>query len=133
MPLHYCKTLFNWDRAHFAYVHIMLTPARSLQYLETPAFLLDGKKKTTTTKFHLSIISKKQINHLGSQEIDINVASQNTLKIDMLCKICQNTVFSLTHIFLYKDRIYNSVLIWESTVQRKPLCWYILHSDDLAR
>ena len=36
--------------------------------------------------------------------------------------------FSLTCIFPYKDRIYNSVLIREWTSQTKPLLWHILRS-----
>ena len=36
--------------------------------------------------------------------------------------------FSLTHIFLYKDGIYDSVLMWENTDNRKPLLWYIFCS-----
>ena len=36
--------------------------------------------------------------------------------------------FSLTRIFPYKDRIVDSVLIWEYTVQWKPVCWHILRS-----
>ena len=37
--------------------------------------------------------------------------------------------FSLTHIFLYKDRI-DSALIRENMGQRKPVFWYVFHSTD---
>ena len=40
--------------------------------------------------------------------------------------------FSLTRIFLYKDRIYNFVLIREDTGQRKPVFWNILCSENLT-
>ena len=40
--------------------------------------------------------------------------------------------FSLTRIFLYKDRIYNYVLIREDTGQRKPVFWNILCSENLT-
>ena len=36
------------------------------------------------------------------------------------CKICQNTGFSMTCIFPYKDTISHSVLIRENAGQRKP-------------
>ena len=42
-------------------------------------------------------------------------------------KICQNTGFSLTRIFLYKDRIYDSALIVENLSHRKPRFWHILY------
>ena len=41
--------------------------------------------------------------------------------------------YSLTLIFLYKDRIYASVLIWENTGQRKPLFWSILNSVEMVQ
>ena len=37
--------------------------------------------------------------------------------------------FSLTHIFPYKDRTYDSVLMRESTGKRKPVFWHNLHSS----
>ena len=36
--------------------------------------------------------------------------------------------FSLTRIFWYKDRIYESLLIRENTGKRKPVFWHILRS-----
>ena len=39
--------------------------------------------------------------------------------------------FSLTFSFLYKDRIIDSILIWESTGQRKLVFWHILRSEIL--
>ena len=33
--------------------------------------------------------------------------------------------FSLTHVFPYKDIIYDSVIVWENAGQRTPVCWYI--------
>ena len=39
--------------------------------------------------------------------------------------------FSLTFSFLYKDRIIDSILIWESTGQRKVVFWHILRSEIL--
>ena len=47
----------------------------------------------------------------------------------ILCKICQKTCFLSHCIFPYKDRVYNSVLIWENTGQRKPIFLHILHSE----
>ena len=43
-------------------------------------------------------------------------------------KHCRNYGFSLTHIFLYKDGIYDYVLMWEKTDNRKVLLWYIFCS-----
>ena len=40
-------------------------------------------------------------------------------------------LFSLTRIFSYKDRIYDSVLMWENKGQRKPVLWHILRSASL--
>ena len=39
--------------------------------------------------------------------------------------------FSLTRIFLYKDRIYDYVLTREDMGQRKPVFWNILCSENL--
>ena len=36
---------------------------------------------------------------------------------------------SLTCIFLYKDIIFDSVLVWNNIGQRKPVFWYILATD----
>ena len=41
--------------------------------------------------------------------------------------------YSLTLIFLYKDRIYASVLIWENAGQRKPVFWSILNSVEMVQ
>ena len=35
----------------------------------------------------------------------------------------------LTCIFLYKDIIFDSVLVWNNISQRKPVFWYILATD----
>ena len=41
--------------------------------------------------------------------------------------------YSLTLIFLYKDRIYASVLICENAGQRKPVFWSILNSVEMVQ
>ena len=40
--------------------------------------------------------------------------------------------FSLTHMFLYKDRVYDYFLIREDTGQRKPIVCNILRSESLT-
>ena len=45
-----------------------------------------------------------------------------------LRKICENTGFLWPIYFLYKERLYDSVLIREDTGQIKPVFWHILHS-----
>ena len=38
-------------------------------------------------------------------------------------------MISLARIVPYKDRIYDSILIWENTAQRKPEFGYTLRSE----
>ena len=37
--------------------------------------------------------------------------------------------FSLTRVFPYKDKIFDSILIRENMGQRKPMFWYVFRSD----
>ena len=50
-----------------------------------------------------------------------------------LRKICQNGgIFSVTRIFLYKDRIGDSVRTGEDAGQRKPAFWHSLLTKQLG-
>ena len=48
-------------------------------------------------------------------------------------KTCQNTGFSDTYTPIYKDKIFDSILILEYTSQKKPIFWHILHSGNVNR
>ena len=86
--------------------------------------------KNVLRQFILRVTKSEFYSFCAVQESSARRAILSPTTQNTVHKICQNRVISDLY-FLYKERIYDHVLIRENMSQRKPVFWHILDCDSV--